>query len=238
MMQKKQWTKMTWQEIQSARKDNPTVIIPLGTVETQGKFNVVGLETIIVERLAEEVAARTDSLYLPAVPFGYSDLFANIPGTVSIRPEVLDGLYEDIFRAVVKAGFDHLLFLTAHVPNQPVLQRVFFKMREELGILGVSLNPGRIAPGFIADLFENPIEVRGHGAEPGLSLGRYLCPDEVTGSDEKPDDLASDFRGIDLDGMTPKHEGFEVLMALTMKDVAPETFGFGDPTASSREKGE
>jgi creatinine amidohydrolase len=231
------WARMTWQEIREAQKRNPVVLIPIGTIETQGPYNIVGLETIIVERLAEEVAKRTDSLVLPVIPFGYSDSFMEIPGTICIRPEILEGLYEDVFRAVLKHGFDHLLFLAEHVPNQPILKRVFRKMRAEKGILAASLNPGRIAPNYVKDVFERPTEVRGHGAEPGLSLAEYLCPEDVSREGAKPSQALKEFRGLKLEGMSIKFEDFDVLMAINMEDIAPATCGYGDPTQGGPEQG-
>jgi len=236
-MSKINWARMTWLEIQQAQKRNPVVIIPIGTVETHGPHTLVGLETIISERLAEEVAKRTNSLVLPVTPFGHSDSFAEIPGTIFIRPEVLEGFYEDIFRSVFKFGFDHLLFLTAHVPNQPIIKRVFRKMRAEKGILAASLNPGRIAPSYVRDLFEKPTEVRGHGAEPGLSLAEYLCPEDVSREGAKPSQSLKEFRGFEAEGMSIKFQGFDVLMPINMEDIAPETCGYGDPTQGGPEMG-
>ena len=236
-MSKILWARMTWQEIREAQKRNPVVLIPIGTVETQGPYNIIGLETVIVERLAEEVAKRTHSLVLPALPFGYSDSFGEIPGTISIRPGILQGLYEDVFRAVLKHGFDHLLFLAAHVPNQPILDRVFRKMRAEKGVLAACLNPGRIAPNYVKDLFEKPKEARGHGAEPGLSLGEYLCPGDVNREGARPSQPRTEFRGFKAVGLSLKFEDFDVMMPLNMEDIAPETCGYGDPTQGGPEQG-
>lgn len=232
------WARMTWKQISEVQKRNPVVIIPIGTVETQGPYNIIGLETILVERLAEEVALRTASLVLPAIPFGYSGSFAEIPGTISLSPEVLANVYEEVFRGVLKHGFDHLLFLAAHVPNQPIIDRVFRKMRSEKGILAACINPGRIAPNYVKELFEKPTEARGHGAEPGLSLGEYLCPEDVSREGAVVAKPQTDFRGLELQGLTVKHDGFEVQMPINLDDIAPETCGWGDPTLGGKEQGE
>jgi creatinine amidohydrolase len=236
-MSKIHWARMTWQEVQEAQKRKPVVLIPIGTVETQGLYNIIGLETIIVERLAEEVAKRTDSLVLPAIPFGESASFVKIPGTITVRPEILAGLYEDIFRSVLRHGFDHLLFLAAHVPNQPIVEQVFYKLRAEKGVLAACINPGRMAPNYLKDLFEKPTEVRGHGGEPSISLIQYLCPEDVSLKGAKPAQALKEFRGLRIEGGGAKFQDFEVLMALNQEDVAPETYGWGDPTQGGPDQG-
>jgi creatinine amidohydrolase len=213
------------------------VLIPIGTVETQGPYNMVGFETILVERLAEEVAKRTDSLVLPAIPFGFSDSFREVPGTISISPRILESLYEEVFRAVLRQGFDHLLFLAAHVPNQPILDAVFRRMRAEKGILAACINPGRVAPNYVKELFERPTEARGHGAEPGLSLGEYLCPEDVSREGAKRSQPLTDFRGFKVEAGDVKFHGFDVLMPVNMEDIAPENCGWGDPTQGSPQLG-
>lgn len=236
-MPKHLWAHNTWQEIRDEAQRNPVVIIPVGTVETQGPYNMVGLETIIVERLADEVAQATGSLALPAIPFGQSDTFADIPGTIFVRPEILEGLYWDVTNSIVRFGFDHLLFLTAHVPNQPIMKRVFHQLRAEKGILAASLNPGRMAPQYVKDLFERPLEARGHGAEPGLSLGEYLCPEDVSRDGPAMEPARADFRGLKMKGTKVSFQDFDVLMALGMQDAAPESCGYGDPTQGNAEIG-
>ena len=49
-------------------------------------------------------------------------------------------------RAIVRAGFDHLLFLAMHIPNQPLMEHVAHKIRTELGLMIAWINPGRLAP--------------------------------------------------------------------------------------------
>lgn len=231
------WTRMTWRQIRDARQRNPAVLIPIGTVETQGAFNVLGLETILVERLAEEVAQRTSSLVLPAIPFGYSDGFHQIPGTISISPHVLEQLYEEVFCSVLRDGFDHVLFLAAHAPNQPILERVLYRVRDAQGVLGACINPGRMAPNYVKELFPRPAEARGHGAEPGLSLGEYLCPGDVDRAGAEPSHALPTFRGFQVQQMTVRYQDFDVLMPLNMEDIAPETCGYGDPTQGGLEQG-
>lgn len=238
MPQKTQWQHMTWQEIRDAQKSNPVVLIPAGTIETQGPYTYIGLECIVPERLADAVAQRTNSLVVPTIPFGDSSLFRDYPGTITMRPEVVRDVYEDVVRSIVRAGFDHLLFLAMHVPNQPMMEHVAHKVRDELGILIGWINPGRLAPAVMKEVSPNYNAARGHGADPGLSLAAYLEPGMVDLSTVVPNQARSDFQGLPLDGMTPTFNGFPLNMALRMQDVSPESGGYGDPGYGSAEQGE
>jgi len=46
-MQKKiHWRLMSWMEIREVQKSDPVVIIPAGTIETQGPYTYIGLDVV------------------------------------------------------------------------------------------------------------------------------------------------------------------------------------------------
>lgn len=235
---KSQWALMTWREVRSRAADgNSVVLIPLGCVEPQGPHTPVGMEFLMADALAKEVALRTGSVALPAIPFGNSDDFVNMPGTIFVRPETLIMFYEDVYRSVLRAGFTHVVFLAYHVPNQWVLERAARKVREDSGIICAWLNPGALAAKYLPDLFDDPTAARGHGAEPGISLMRFLVPDAVSleGAVTRP--AASEFRGWKIMGGAPALDGLPVSMPINWDDLYPELGGYGNPTLGGTEVG-
>jgi creatinine amidohydrolase len=238
-MEQVEWAKMNWRQVRDAAKTrNPVVLVPLGCVETQGPHTPVGMEFLLADRLAKDVAQRTGSVMIPAMPFGNSDNFYRIPGTIFIRPEVLLGLYEDIFRSILRAGFDHVLFIAYHIPNQWILERAVRLVREDTGLLCAWTNPGALAARYVPELFADPKAARGHGAEPGISIMRYLFPDAVDMTGAQARAPLTEFRGFDLQGGTPLHNGYPVEMPLNWEELYPETGGSGDPTTGGPDKGE
>jgi creatinine amidohydrolase len=235
---KHEWAKMTWKEIAEARERRPIVLIPVGTVETHGPHTFVGLEHVLAERLACDAARRTDSLVTPGIPFGYSELFRAYPGTISLPADVLEGIYEHTVRSVVHSGFDHVLLIANHIPNQPMIEHVAFRIRRQEGLLVAWTNPQTMAAAFLKDAFPNPGAVRGHGAEPGTSLAAFIDRDAVQLGDARPLPAPSAFRGLRVQGTSPIVEGQAVGMALRMDDVANEPGGWGDPSQASTEAGE
>lgn len=240
MNRKIHWHLMSWQELRSAQKDNPVILIPAGTVETQGPYTFTGLECVVPERLGEEVARRTNALVTPTIPFGYSALFQDYPGTISLRPEVVSAVYEDVVRSIVRHGFDHILFLAMHVPNQPMMEHVAHKVRDELGVLIAWINPGRLAPAIMKETSPDYDAARGHGADPGLSLALYLEPETVDTSQMVPNEFESEFLGLQIPvgSMTPSFRDFPLNIALRLQDISPESGGTGDPTFATSEQGE
>src|SRR4051812_42306281 len=103
-----QWVLQSWREMKDAVSRQPVVLVPMGCVETQGPFTPVGMEFLGADRLARDVAERTDSLALPALPFGNSDNFRLVPGTIYVRLETLIELYKDVLLSVARNGFERV----------------------------------------------------------------------------------------------------------------------------------
>jgi creatinine amidohydrolase len=236
---KSEWVMMTWRELRDRGNENSqTVLIPVGCVEAQGPHTPLGMEFLMADALSKAVAEKTGSIAVPAVPFGYSGDFAAVPGTIFARPETLIMLYEDIAQSVIKAGFSHLFFIAYHIPNQWIVERVARRLRESHGIVCAWVNPGALAATYLKDVFADPARARGHGAEPGLSLMRYLVPDAVDLQGAKATPGPSAFRGWTMTGGGPAViEGVPVGLAVNWEDLYPETGGFGDATVATEDSG-
>jgi creatinine amidohydrolase len=231
-----EWSRLTWSEIRDAAGGSPVVLVPIACVETQGPWTPVGMEYLLADRLARDAAARTGALALPPLPFGNSDSFMKIPGTIFVRPEVLIGLYYDVFRSVVRSGFERILCLSYHVPNQPYVERAARMLREETGVVVAWVNPGALAATFLREFFPDPAAARGHGAEPGLSLMRYVLGVSV------PDDAGTGerrvaYRGFEVRGAEVAFRGFPIGLPVGWEELYPESGGFGNPTLGTAEVG-
>jgi creatinine amidohydrolase len=150
---------------------------------------------------------------------------------------VLSAVYEDVVRSILRAGFDHLLFLAMHLPNQPLMEHVAHKVRDEFGIMIAWINPGRLGPAVMKEVSPNYDAARGHGADPGISLAKYLAPEMMDISNTVPNEAATQYQGLPLDQMTPTYNGFPLNMAIRMQDISPVSGGYGDPAYGSAEQG-
>lgn len=232
------WDLMSWTEVREAQKQNPVVLVPAGTSETHGPQTFVGLEWRMAVRLGEEVARQTNALVTPPITFGYSSTFQDIPGTISLRPDTLTALYEDVARAILKHGFDHVLFLAMHIPNQPMLRYVADKLRDELGVLIAWINPANMWTAALKQVAPNyPQAARGHGASGGLSIAKYLAPDMVDLSTVRPNRSLPEYQGLKLEGTMATFQGHPLNLAMRFQDISPEDGGQGDPSFASEELG-
>jgi creatinine amidohydrolase/Fe(II)-dependent formamide hydrolase-like protein len=195
------------------------------------------MEHLMADRLALDVAARTGSLALPGLPFGNSDNFRYIPGTIYVRLEVLIELYKDVLLSIVRGGFDRILCIAYHIPNQPALERAAQFVRDQTGVSAVWINPGAMAATYLKDFFDDPTRVRGHGAEPGLSLCRYITAASAAPQDYSPEPPPSTYAGFDVSGGGLAFRGYPVDMPVNWEELYPTNGGYGDATKADPEIG-
>jgi creatinine amidohydrolase len=225
-MTKRDWALMTWQEVRAASERNPVVLVPAGTVETQGPFTYIGSEFDLAERLARDAAAETDSLVVPTLPYGWSPDFEGYAGTISLRPRVLAELYEDVARSIARHGFGRIMFVVAHIPNQPAIEEVAYMLRRELGIRIAWINPGALASQVWRDLGPDFPTGKGHGADPLLSMAAYMAPDAVALDNLSPNDPVGDYGTLTYN------------LPHLLEDFSLEKGGFGDATQATVSRGE
>src|SRR5512145_2229165 len=95
-MAKVELCSMTWREAEAAFRENPVILLPMGSIEQHGPHVPVGdyrYATTVARRIAERSGG---AIAAPTIPWGYSDYFRPFPGTLSIRPETLTLLLEDL----------------------------------------------------------------------------------------------------------------------------------------------
>ncbi len=86
-MKKIYWHLMNWQEVRDAQKTHPVVIIPAGTVETQGPYTYIGLECVIPERLAPTLMKEVSPNYAAARGHGADP---GLSQAMYLEPEMVD----------------------------------------------------------------------------------------------------------------------------------------------------
>jgi len=227
---------MSWPEVKKSVEENPVILIPIGSTETQNLHNPTGSDYLIAQRLAEEGAKVANALICPVLPFGYSEIFKKFPGTITLRPETLRMVLEDIASSLIRTGFDHLLFINNHEPNHAPLGHALDQIRENYGIVCASMWPSTLARNFAQDLFEKPAEVLNHGNEPSTSLLKYLYPELIRTDLIKSCSKPVKLQNFDLvPHQSLYHQGQNVPIFLQVSDVSKQG-GWGKIEGSA-EKG-
>jgi len=146
------------------------LIVPVGTCDAHGPHLPIGCDTILVDRLADDLSAEFGVLRVPTVEYGASDDATHgSPGPGSVRKKTLHLLLNDLLASWEGAGVREFILLTANGDDahQEALATV---MTVEARVRVVDASPGR--PGA-------PPDVRGQwrrGGEAETSLMLYLAP--------------------------------------------------------------
>src|SRR5664280_3828693 len=73
--------RMTRDEVDKAVKNFPVAILPIGATEQHGLHLPLGTDTFLSAYVSRRICEATGALLLPPVPFGYSWVWRDIPGT-------------------------------------------------------------------------------------------------------------------------------------------------------------
>lgn len=161
-------------EVRRAATATRRLILPVGTTEQHGMHLPLGADTIIVERLADDLSAEFQVLRAPAVSYGVNDPVAErfSGGGASVRRKTLRRLVNDLLPEWEELGIREVLIITmnAYAPHQEALGTVVAK-RAKIRVIDIlSLDFG--------NLVEHPDDPV-HGGELDTSLVLYLRPELV-----------------------------------------------------------
>lgn len=160
-------------DVAAVLERDPRLIVPVGCNEPHGAHLPYGCDTIIVERLADDLSALSGVLRAPTVEYGVNAPVADpVLGSAGVRKKTLHRVLNDLVAAWEMCGVDEIIFLTAHAfdPHQEALATVFTSRARVRAVDLFAINLG--------DLLEGQIEPM-HGDEVDTSLLLHLAPDLV-----------------------------------------------------------
>ncbi len=145
---------LTWEEIkQKTEESGRTIVLPFGSTEQHGTHLPVGTDTMIATALAESAARRTNVLVAPPLWFGWSPHHMVLPGTITIRPEVLIEVVYDVVKSLNQHGFDKFIFLNGHrIVNIAWLQIAGERVKRELGVKVSLFDPAYMSQEIVESL--------------------------------------------------------------------------------------
>ena len=178
-MSKDVWLQnMTWEEVQQGVNDSKgTIILPVGSTEQHGPHLPVGTDTMVSIALAESAAKQSGVLVAPPLWFGWSPHHMILPGTITIRPEVLIELAFDVIQSLHGHGFKRFIFLNGHrIVNIAWLQIAGERVKRELGVKVMIFDPAYMSKSIIDSIGWGEV---GHAEEIESSHLWYYYPDLV-----------------------------------------------------------
>lgn len=123
-----------WEEFHSpaiprATEQLHAAIIPIGATEQHGPHLPLNVDTTIDVAVAAAVSAITGIPVIPPVWSGVSASHGNFPGTLTLRPETLVMVMEDLTESLYRSGIRQFIFMSGHVWNNGALNISVEKLR-------------------------------------------------------------------------------------------------------------
>ncbi|OLC07451.1 MAG: hypothetical protein AUH42_03545 [Gemmatimonadetes bacterium 13_1_40CM_70_11] len=207
--------------VRDALARDPRLLVPVGTCEQHGPHLPLGCDSLIVERLADDLSAEFGILRAPTVEYGVNTATkVAYPGNAAVRRKTLHRWMNDLLGSWEQSGVDTFVILTAHGhdPHQEALSTLRTHRARVFTVDAFALD--------FAGLLEDP-DGPAHGGELDTSLMLYLAPHLVRM------DLAQDY----LPAPRP-------LTRFRRRSTSPSSLpavspgSLGRPSLASRDKGE
>lgn len=228
---------MSWEELALAKeKAKGVAVVPVGSTEQHGFHLPLGTDTMVAMTLAESVGEKAGVVVTPPIWFGWSPHHMVLPGTVTIRPEVLIELLYDVFESLAKHGFDKIVAINGHrIVNISWMQIAAERAQRNLGIKIMIADPAFLSKELVQKLGFGPL---GHAEEIETSHMLYRHP-ELVHLEKAKDNPVKEHTLYSVDPSYSKDTMSYVPSRIKDMQASVEAAGGtnGSPSKSDKEKG-
>ena len=109
-------------EAESRLKNGRLAVMAPGSIEQHGPHLPLGTDAFAEDTLAEEVARKMDAVLVPLPLVGVSPYHLSWAGSLSLQPQTMIAVIEDICECLANHGVDKILFVNWHEGNTPTLR--------------------------------------------------------------------------------------------------------------------
>ncbi|MBI3966907.1 MAG: creatininase family protein [Chloroflexi bacterium] len=125
---------MKWPEVKEQLERDDVALFPVGSTEQHGPHLPTGVDAQEAITVAEGVSERTGCVIAPPLWYGWTPHHMAYPGTVTLRPETLTAIAEDVCTSLIYHGFKRVVIINGHrVANLPPLEIAAVKVRNRTG---------------------------------------------------------------------------------------------------------
>lgn len=170
---------MTWPELAKVIDQVKVALVPVGSCEQHGPnstfYTDSGRADAMTKLLAERMGNKV--LAFPPVTYGMSQHHMDFPGTVTLTPDTLAKVYEEIGASIAKHGIRKIVFIVGHGGNMCSCECAAINLKMKHGIEAYWTGFGsRTATGGLIP----PCPAYGHADEFEVSSTLGLCPQYVS----------------------------------------------------------
>jgi creatinine amidohydrolase len=219
------------------RKSKGVIIIPIGSTEQHGNHLPLGTDTFVAEMLAADAARITGSIVAPAIWFGWSPHHMVLPGTITIRPEILVEYLYDVIESLSKHQFNKIILINGHrIVNIPWMQIAAERAQRKLGVRVLIFDPAYMSKSIIGQLGLGAV---GHAEEIETSHMLYKHPNLVNLQVSQDNSI----QDTELYSVDPRYGGDTLCYVPSTVEQMRESVAVsggtsGEPSKSSVKKGE
>ena len=158
-------------EIEAHRRKGGIVLLPLGCFEMHSVHMGMSTDTFLVEAACRVLADQWEAIIYPPIHYCYPGASTPWAGTVSISPRDTLDYCISVVQAILDNGFEKVVLVSLHGPNDPMIQMALRSIFEETGDI-----PILYAPDY--NEFCRRVEVeygQPHGEAAMLLASMYMC---------------------------------------------------------------
>jgi creatinine amidohydrolase len=123
------WERLTAPESAALVARTNAVVIPVGATEQHGPHLGLGVDAEIAHHIALGVSALTGIPVVPPLVYGVSGSHGALPGTLTLRPETMIAVLEDIIDSLYRLGLRQFVLLNSHTWNAGPMEVAADKLR-------------------------------------------------------------------------------------------------------------
>ena len=231
--------KVPYADIATYLEREDTVIVPVGATEQYGPHLATGTELVLCEAIATKVGEATGLAVTPIVPFNYSVMFVDYPGTLTVEMATLEAYIAQVCHGLASQGFKRFFFVNIHAGSLGPLESVSRSLRTRWNAIGGLIDVFSVMRDVGGVEYATKQAPTGHASEMVTSVALHVCPEMVfMDRVQAPPELRSF-----VDGVRTVSSGKVALGASSfavfsnIRDYTPLGMQ-GDARAASAEKGQ
>lgn len=221
------WNDLTAKELVALAKQDPIVILPIGSTEQHGPHLPVQVDSLLVSEVARRAAERmhVPALVMPAIWTGLAEHHMSLGGTVTLDYATFHALIRQVCLSIARQGVGRIALLNGHGGNIAALQVMAGELAKEVPAVVPVATYFLLAQQHFAEILERQAGVR-HACEAETSMMLALRPNLV--------DLTA-MMAVDAPADGLSSEGFHRWRSIEHWSASGV---IGYPAAASAEKGE
>ena len=230
---------MTFLESRERLKEEPVILLPLGSQEEQGPMAPMG-DYMITEVIAGLIAREADAVAAPTMPFGYADYFRPIPGGIAFRPATFCAVLTDVLENFLDHDINRIVIVNGHSGNNPLIDQTVRRIKQQRGVLVPHIPLWRSIPEALWQELHpgRGSAALGHGGDPLTSVYLHLFPELMRMDLIELEEKKGELLGLPTAGLAAvKFRGVDVGLAVDITDRCGNGIAGGNPLNSSAEIG-